>query len=331
MNHLDPLYRSGPPHRTVAIFAKYSVLAASLLGTTTASGCLPVSDFGSTDTTAESISGTAGMTATSAPSTPTSSGTLDVTTSTSSSSTTEPTPTTTNPTCGEFTCQGDMSTDLECDVFAQNCPDGEKCAPVMIDDFGAWNASRCVPILDTDMPGDPCTATSVAEGLDSCVKGAMCFHVDKEDHGICFAQCAGTPDAPMCPKNSDCAIADLGFLALCIPRCDPLLQDCAKGYACYPINDGFTCAPDASGDTGKANDPCEFINVCDAGLWCADAAEVGAGCLPGSMGCCTPFCKFPGGTCPNPDQQCIQWYDPMNIPAGAPENALDIGFCGVPQ
>jgi hypothetical protein len=47
------------------------------------------------------------------------------------------------------------------------------------------------------------------------------------------------------------------------------------------------------------------------------------------MGCCTPFCEFPDGACPNPDQQCVQWFDPMMLPEGDPQ--LDIGFCGVPQ
>jgi hypothetical protein len=331
MNHLDPLYRSGPPRRTVAIFARFSVFAASLLGFTAISGCLPVSDFGYTDTTAESISGTAGMTATSAPSTPASGGTLDVTTSTSSSSTTGATPTTTNPTCGEFTCQGDMSTDIECDVFAQDCPDGQKCAAVILGGGAAWNAARCVPVSGTDEPGDPCTIESVAAGLDSCIKGAMCWDDDGDfdGNGTCVELCMGTPDAPLCADNGYCTFGGDGVLNFCLPGCDPLLQDCNEGAACYPINDGFICAPDASGDAGKANDPCEFINVCKPGLLCAGPEFVGAGCPPGSQGCCTPFCTFPGGICPNPDQQCIQWYDPVMFPVDDP--LLLIGFCGVPQ
>jgi hypothetical protein len=268
------------------------------------------------------------MTATSAPSTPASGGTLDVTTSTSSSSTTDPTPTTTNPTCGAFICQGDMSTDA-CDLYAQDCPEGEKCEAVMTDGGGAWNAARCVPVLGNDIPGDPCTAEDVAAGLDSCIKGAMCWDVDIDGNGTCVALCQGTPDAAMCPNNGLCTIATDGFIAICLPGCDPLFQDCAEGAACYPINDGFTCALDASGDTGKANDLCEFVNACDSGLLCAGPEFVGAGCPPGSQGCCTPFCEFPDGACPNPDQQCIRWYDPAMLPVDDP--LLLIGYCGVPQ
>ena len=78
----------------------------------------------------------------------------------------------------------------------------------------------------------------------------------------------------------------------------------------------------------QANDSCAAINVCDKGLMCADAAFVGTGCLD-VFGCCTPFCKFPGGACPNPDQQCVQYFDPMQLPENDPQ--LGIGVCGLPK
>lgn len=215
-----------------------------------------------------------------------------------------------------------------CDVFAQECPEGQKYAPIITDGGGAWNSSRCVPVLGTGVPGDPCTAESVADGLDSCAEGAMCIYVDMEGNGTCIAQCGGSPDAPTCPNDSRCTISADGIFNICLLSCDPLLQDCFAGAACYPIDDGLSCAPDASGEMGEANDPCEFINVCAAGLLCAGPAIVGAGCPPGSEGCCTPFCGFPGGSCPNGDQECLQWFDPGMLPEGDPQ--LAIGFCGVP-
>jgi len=217
----------------------------------------------------------------------------------------------------------------DCAVFLQDCPEGDKCAPVITDGGGAWNWARCVPVTGTDMAGDPCVAKSVAEGLDSCVKGAICWGVDMDGNGTCVEQCGGGPEAPVCPEDGDCTISSGGFLNLCLPVCDPLLQDCIEGDGCYPIDNGFGCAPDASGDVGKANDPCEFINVCAAGLFCGDPAFVGAGCPMGSQGCCTPFCGFPDGACPNPDQECVQWFDPARLPEGDP--LLDIGACGVPS
>lgn len=251
-------------------------------------------------------------------------------TSSTSGSSGEPmvTATAATTTCsGAFLCEGDMFLGPECDLFAQDCPEGQKCAPIITDGGGAWNSDACVPVTGTDMIGDPCTAESVAEGLDSCVKGVMCWYVDMNGDGTCVAHCGGAADAPTCPDNGSCTIAADAYITLCIPDCDPLFQDCAEGAACYPLNDGFQCAPDGSGDMGKANDPCEFINVCDAGLLCGDPAFVGAGCPPGSTGCCTPFCEFPDGACPNPDQECVQWFDPAMLPEGDPK--LDIGACGV--
>jgi len=221
-------------------------------------------------------------------------------------------------------CENDLP--FNCDVFLQDCPEGEKCAAVSVDG-GYWNRARCVPVTGTDVAGDPCTAESVADGLDSCVKGAMCWGVDMDGNGTCVAQCGGSPDVPTCPDKGICTISSQGFLNICLPTCDPLLQDCGVGRACYPINDGFTCVPDDSGDMGEANDPCEFINACEVGLFCGAPAFVGAGCAPGSMGCCTPFCEFPEGACPNPDQECVQWFDPAMLPEG--DSWLAIGACGV--
>jgi len=250
-------------------------------------------------------------------------------TSTSSSSSGEPMPTTAEPTCGGFICPTDMPSSIECDVFAQDCPEGQKCSAVITDGGGAWNGARCVPVLGTGAPGDPCIAKSVAEGLDSCAKGVMCWGVDMDGNGTCVGLCTGDWEAPMCADPHGWCTISGDVLNLCLPVCDPLLQDCAEGDACYPIDDSFTCAPDASGDAGKANDPCEFINVCAEGLLCGDPMFVGAGCAPGLMGCCTPFCEFPDGVCPNPDQQCLQWLDPATLPEG--DSWLDIGACGVPK
>ncbi len=291
-------------------------------------GCLPVSDFGDGSSTTGTTGSGEGMSATSNVGVTGTGGVTGEGTGSTSGSSTGSMPTTAEPTCGGFICETDLPLGL-CDVFLQDCPEGEKCAPVITDGGGAWNSARCVPVLGMGAPGDACTAESVAEGLDSCAKGAICWRVDMEGNGQCIAQCTGTPNAPTCPIEAVCTIAALGFLALCFPDCDPLLQDCFEGDACYPIDDGFTCAPDASGDTGKANDPCEFINVCEEGLLCGDPAFVGADCPMGSMGCCTPFCGFPGGKCPNPDQECVQWFDPAMLPEGDP--LLDIGACGVPS
>jgi hypothetical protein len=331
MQRIDPSSPSSSPVAAHRIFRQISRLASILLLSFTTLACSPKADPGTADTTTESTSTTPGTTATTAAH-PTDPGTVTVagSSTTSSGSSTEPTLTTTDrPTCPSFLCKDDAPTDARCDVFAQDCPEGQKCAAVIADGGGAWNDSRCVPVTGTGVAGDPCTVQNVADGLDSCAEGFMCWYVDMDGNGTCVAQCTGTPDTPICPDNGWCTISNDGVLNLCYLACDPLLQDCPAATACYPINDSFLCAPDASGDTGKVNDPCEFVNVCQKGLLCAEQKSVGAGCLLGSPGCCTPYCPFPDGPCPNPDQQCIQWFDPAALPPNDPR--LAIGFCGVPQ
>ena len=131
----------------------------------------------------------------------------------------------------------------------------------------------------------------------------------------------------MCPQHSVCVIFGDG-ISICIGTCDPLLQDCSDGDLCIPDPDAtsFGCVIDASGDEGQTNDPCEFLNACDKGLMCLDAATASIACDPGSTGCCTPFCTFPGSPCPHPDQQCVPFFDPMTVPPGAES----IGICAIP-
>jgi hypothetical protein len=115
---------------------------------------------------------------------------------------------------------------------------------------------------------------------------------------------------------------------LCLPACDPLLQDCAAGQACYGIQDVFTCVPDASGEMGVYGDPCEYINVCDPGLFCAGAEAV-PNCA-GSLGCCSEFCDLGSdqgdAQCSGAagGQTCVPWTE-------NPSPGLeDVGACVIP-
>lgn len=102
------------------------------------------------------------------------------------------------------------------------------------------------------------------------------------------------------------------------PACHPLLQNCADDQGCYPADDGFFCAPDASGQDGVYGDACELLNACDPGMFCAFADSV-PGCV--GAGCCSPFCDLTdpnaSADCPGaPDQQCLAWYAEGQAPAG---------------
>ena len=212
---------------------------------------------------------------------------------------------------------------IHCDVFEQDCPKGEKCMPYD-DCWGTWDSTRCSPIdEDPGQPGDECTVVgSATSGIDSCDLGAMCWYVDPQTNmGTCVAMCTGDWSNPIC-KDPDisCAIHEV-FIALCMPsNCDPILQDCPAGQACYPLQDTWTCAQDASGDNGVYDDWCWwFFNKCDPGYVCVSDN-------------CTAVCDL---TDPLGDAQCdgaaegqicLPWYEEGAAPLGYE----DVGVCVLP-
>jgi hypothetical protein len=221
----------------------------------------------------------------------------------------------------------------ECDIWAQDCPEGEKCMPWANDGGDSWNATRCSPLDDNPgQVGDTCTVEgSGVSGIDDCDIASMCWDVDPKDNmGVCVGFCEGNPDAPFCSNPDEgCSISNDGVLILCLAICDPLIQDCPEGSACYPEENGFFCSPDASGpEMGAIGDPCEYINVCDAGGWCA-AAETVPGCA-GSIGCCAAYCDITdpmaNDTCPA-GTECVAWHEMGTAPPGEE----DIGVCILPQ
>ncbi|MEM7151455.1 MAG: ribulose phosphate epimerase [Myxococcota bacterium] len=226
-----------------------------------------------------------------------------------------------DPSTGEVpTCE--MMSGGECNTFAQDCPAGEKCTPYADDGGGAWNSTHCTPIADSPSDiGEPCIVEgSVASGIDNCVEGAMCWNVDPQTlNGRCIPLCGCDP---LCESPDDtCSFQNEGVLSVCIPVCDPLLQDCPENEACYPVDDSFICALDASGEGGGVFDPCEFINACAPGLACINGAAI-PGC--GGAGCCTPFCELggPASQCPA-GTGCQAWFEPEAAPPGLE----DVGIC----
>lgn len=228
-----------------------------------------------------------------------------------------------------FIIEPDVPVAFECDPFAQDCPVGEKCGAWANDGGSSWNATACFPIDPAAVGvGETCVVQGAGtSGIDNCELGAMCWDVDEvTSEGTCVALCTGSAANPMCAAGNTCAISNDGALNLCLPGCDPLLQDCIAGQACYPVGDGFTCAPDASGAQGFDGDLCEFINVCDPGLMCVggDAVE---GCA-GFVGCCTPFCDLSvgGDPCPSALEECVPWFEVGMAPPGFE----DVGVCAIP-
>jgi hypothetical protein len=226
---------------------------------------------------------------------------------------------------------------IECDVFAQDCDVGEKCAPWVNDGGNAWNATRCVPLdANPAQVGDPCVAEGGGgTGYDDCDASAMCWNVDETGMGVCVGFCEGSPAAPVCSDTSTACSVSNDVLWLCLPTCDPLMQDCdsGAGEACY-LNGNtleFFCAPDYSGEGGAYGEPCDsmYINVCNSGLLCQPSNAVPD--CPGTSGCCTPFCPVSEGdaNCPGAagGQDCLPIYDEGQAPPGL----TDVGICAIPM
>jgi hypothetical protein len=242
-----------------------------------------------------------------------------------------PTSTTTSgdDTSGSMTSFGvpfDVASDrpVVCDLWEQDCPEGQKCA-VWADGGGsAWNATKCVPVAGDRLPGEPCMAESGVSGLDDCIKGAMCWDVDARGQGVCLAYCVGTREMPACTEPGfGCAYIGEVF-NLCFPACDPLGQDCEAEGLCLPVSGTYLCTPDNSGDAGAVFDPCEFANACDKGLICLgpDAADE---CDQGETGCCRPMCSIAegGAAWPGAGQDCLAVYEPQ------PPGYEDVGYCSL--
>ncbi len=216
---------------------------------------------------------------------------------------------------------------IECSVIEQDCPRGEKCN-AWVDDGGSfWNAAKCVPIVpDPDGIDEPCSVEgNGVSGVDSCDLGSICWDVDPRTlEGRCVPYCTGSNNAPVCEDPDRlCRINANGVLALCLPQCNPLdQQTCPKGNGCYPIDNRFTCAPDASGpDDGATFGGCEFINACGPGLFCVNP-DLSVMCPPDAGGCCLPVCDLSAPECPAA-MVCEPWFEP----GSTNPLAKDVGVC----
>lgn len=223
---------------------------------------------------------------------------------------------------------------IECNIWDQDCPPGEKCTVWSNVGGEVWNAVRCAPIDDNPgQPGDECTTEgSATSGIDDCDLGSLCWNVDLETNmGTCVALCTGDEGNPMCDNPDDtCSLHDP--LALCLPSCDPLIQDCPIDQVCHPSNDHseslWVCSREAAGDLGNYGDACEYFNVCNPGLVClADAVPD----CEGANQCCTEICALDS---PSGNQQCEEWGEgqmcrPWYTPGTEPPGLENVGYCGL--
>ncbi len=284
-----------------------------------------------TDPTGDNTTSTSGSTTA-----PTSDSTTESSTGSASATGTTGTGSTSSDTetgCSFIDCKDGGGGGAECDIWAQDCPAEEKCMPWANDGGNSWNATKCTPIdANASLIGDVCDGGGVS-GIDNCELGSMCYYVDGESGmGVCVPFCIGSPEDPSCADLGDqCSISNDGVLILCRKSCDPVLQDCSGAAACLPAagSDSFVCIVDASGESGASGDPCEFLNACDPGLFCAGADFV-PGCV--STGCCTEFCDYSD---PNKDDACLLKDDGASCElyfaeGEAPPGSENLGACILP-
>lgn len=233
----------------------------------------------------------------------------------------------------DFICRVDVASDVECDVLAQDCPCGQKCLAYDGEGVGYHSSIKCFDLTGNGQLGDPCIANPIADGGDDCGPGLMCWYLQEDGSGECIALCTGKLGGPFeCPVGSNCYIEEGGVLSLCIPECDPLLQDCGPGQVCV-LGNGyrFSCAPDWSGDTGGEGAPCEGSIDCGPGLICTPEFSYPSPSCGDSNGCCTPFCDLTNGEadCQGLSVEgatCVAYFEEGQ----APEGHEDVGVCGLP-
>lgn len=220
----------------------------------------------------------------------------------------------------------------ECDVWTQDCPDGEKCVPWADDGGNVWNALRCAPVDGNGQPGDACTLVGELTGIDDCALGSICMRLDDgTDNGVCVPQCEGTAETPSCEDiGRTCIVGNDGVLTVCMEKCDPTVQGCPAGLGCYPLGpETYGCWPDFSGDVGAYGDECMWSNSCDPGLLCWNPEAV-PGCEGAS--CCSEYCNLND---PDPDAKCSgqaegQVCVPLDLGGGPVAGLEHVGVCEVP-
>lgn len=304
-----------------------------------AAGCGPIvgsDDAGSTGAATESIPGTA---TTLDPPTPTTDPTTDPGTA-SAATTIDPDPSNTGiDSSGDGTDDGPIfpspdggSLIRDCDIWAQDCPEGDRCVPWANDGGDRWNATRCAPLAAvTRELGESCVVEgSPVSGIDDCGFGLMCMFVDPETLvGTCVAHCGGSEGSPLCPDPStSCVIEFEGVLHECLPTCTPLLVvDCEVGE-CYasggPDEVWFSCVIPPSVPSVADFEPCAHDWECTPGSMCS-RPDRPAACEFGD--CCTPICDLsdPDAEACGPDRSCTSV-----LPEGQSPGIDNTGYCALP-
>lgn len=231
---------------------------------------------------------------------------------------------------GGFLQQPDGGVAGQCDPTVQDCPADEKCTAISDTPGDPWGINVCVPKMGDAQVGDPCDIENGKyTGLDNCDVGLICLLTDDEGKGgACVEFCDVNVTCPDTP-GAKCVSYNDGSLPICLNSCDPLVQDCPEGQACYnSAGDNFVCFKEsAMPGEGMPGAECTYINQCQAGSFCAAAASV-AGCA--GTGCCTPYCPVSEGSALCNEvggEMCVAFF----AEGSAPPGLEDVGVCAIPE
>ncbi len=256
---------------------------------------------------------TTGASTTTTTDSPTSHSVVD-TTSTGSSDTGPSTPTETS---HAFIMDPDPPA---CDLFAQDCPPGEKCSFFSEDIHRSPPIEKCVPVAPNPrQPDELCHFNEPGMGLDDCAPGSYCLPYSSDGAGAssCVALCAA--ETYTCADDEHlCILLNEGTF-WCNFNCHPLLQDCAEALACsilecLPASPGFfdrlPGAPCSSAECVPKSIcvPAELVPGCDDELCCTELCDLEA----------PAPCALPGQSCQLPPED----WNPI-LPA-------DVGLCMLP-
>ena len=229
---------------------------------------------------------------------------------------------------GTFIVSPDGGIAGQCDPKTQDCPDGEKCTAVSIAPGEPWGGNTCVPKKGDAQVGDPCDIEDGKyTGIDNCDLGLICLLTDDEGKGgACVEFCDATDQCVDTP-GAKCTVYNDGALPICLNECDPLIQDCPEGQACYnSAGDNFVCFKEsAMPGEGTPGSECAYINQCQKGTFCAAATALAECATPS---CCTPYCPVSGGNAPcNAGEDCVAFF----VEGMAPPGLEDVGVCALPE
>ncbi len=294
---------------------------AALVSVIVATSCGPSPPAELTTTASGSDTSDAAVTSVLPPST--SSSTLDLPsdppTSTSTSTSTGPglSSSPDDESCGNSSAPADSGEMGNCDVLLQDCPCGQKCTLVGLNDFG------CVPLAD-DPVGEGSACQMDSQDHDDCDRGSFCPVAWLDISARCVVLCNEQGEG--CLGDTVCMRGGQGdFLlswGICLDPCDPLKPACVDGEECVsPFPQWlapavpFACLP--AGEEGMLCDGCGGQTGCSSGFACSGSFSCG---LDDDSGTCTPYCDLSMPACPDM-LECQPWYQEP------PPGLENVGLC----